>query len=102
MDLVRIAAALAALAALAGLLAGSAPAAAAAERGGDPNRQICKSKPVVGSRLKRIRECHSAAEWDDLKLAEQIGLGRQQYNGADGLGSQENYLPPGRSLEPPQ
>jgi hypothetical protein len=31
-----------------------------------------------------------------MKLAEQIGLGRQQFNGADGLGSQESYLPPGR------
>jgi hypothetical protein len=88
MDLVRIAAAAAVL------LAGAAPAAA--PRNEDPNRQICKSKPTVGSRLKRIRECHTAAEWDDLKLAEQIGLGRQQFNGADGLGSQESYLPPGR------
>ena len=91
MHLVRIAAAAAVL------LASAAPAAPATPRDkDDPNRQICKSKPVVGSRLKRIRECHTAAEWEDLKLAEQIGLGRQQFNGADGLGSQENYLPPGR------
>ncbi len=89
-----------AMTAAAAMLAASAPGAAAATGKGDgaedPNRQICKSKPVVGSRLKRIRECHSAAEWEDLKLAEQIGLGRMQINGADGLGARENYLPPGR------
>ena len=87
----------------AAMLAATAPGWAATQKSGesaDPNRQICKSKAVVGSRLKRIRECHTAAEWDDLKLAEQVGLGRQQFNGVDGLGSQENYLPPGRSLAP--
>ena len=88
MHLVRIAAAAAVL------LTSGAPAAAPGSE--DPDRRVCKSKPVVGSRLKRIRECHTAAKWDELKLAEQIGLGRQQINGADGLGVRENYLPPGR------
>lgn len=89
-----------AMSAAAAILAASAPAAAAAKKSGesaDPNREICKSKPVVGSRLKRVRECHTAAEWEDMKLAEQIGLGRQQFNGVDGLGARENYLPPGRA-----
>jgi hypothetical protein len=93
MHMVRIAAGLAVL------LAGTARAAPE-PRSEDPNRQICKSKPVVGSRLKRIRECHTAAEWDDMKLAEQVGLVRQQINGADGLGVRETYLPPGRTLAP--
>ena len=94
MDLVRIAAGLAVL------LASAAPAAAApADK--DPDRRICKSKPTIGSRLKRVRECHTAAEWEDLALAEQIGLGRQQMNGASGLGLNENYLPPGRGNTPP-
>lgn len=92
MHLVRIAAGMAVL------LTSAAPAAV--PRNDDPNRQICKSKPTVGSRLKRIRECHTAAEWDEMKLAEQIGLGRMQFNGADGLGARENYLPPGRTLSP--
>ena len=94
MDLVRIAAGLAVL------LAGAAPAAAA-PRNADPNRQICKSKPTVGSRVKRTRECHSAAQWEDMKLAEQIGLGRQQYHGADGLGARESYLPPAMAAQQP-
>ncbi|HYD37297.1 MAG TPA: hypothetical protein VEA60_06765 [Allosphingosinicella sp.] len=80
MRLVGIAAAAALLA------AGAAPAAAArkSEAKADPNREICKSKPVVGSRLKRIRECHTAAEWEDLKLQEQVGLMRKQINGDPG------------------
>jgi hypothetical protein len=73
-----------ALAAVAMLIGASAPAESSprkAETGADPAREICKSRPTVGSRLKRVRECHSAAEWDDMKLAEQVGLGRQQFNG---------------------
>ncbi|HEX8573337.1 MAG TPA: hypothetical protein VF759_11365 [Allosphingosinicella sp.] len=60
MDLVRVAAA----AALALATAVPAASAGAAATGGasDPDRQICKSKPVLGSRLKRVRECHSALE----------------------------------------
>ena len=70
--------------ATAALLAASAPGAAApkkGEAGYDPDRQICKSRPVVGSRLKRIRECATAAEWEDMKLQEQVGLMRKQTNG---------------------
>jgi hypothetical protein len=81
-----------AMAAALALLAASAPGLAAAgksDAAADPDRQICKSKPVVGSRLKRVRECHSAQQWEEMKLAEQIGLGRQQYNGAHGQSSEE-------------
>ena len=73
------------LALLAGL---TAPAGAAppkkGEPGWDPNREICKTKPVVGSRLKRVRECATAAEWEDMKLQERTGLMRKQTNGASG------------------
>ena len=50
----------------------------------DPDRQICKSKPVVGSRLKRIRECATAEQWEEMKLQEQVGLMRKQVNGDPG------------------
>jgi hypothetical protein len=78
MDLVRIAAGLALLA------AASAPGAAApakSKAGDDPDRQICRTKPVVGSRLKRVRECATAAQWEDMKLQERMGLMRKQTNG---------------------
>jgi hypothetical protein len=75
-------------AALAILAAGSGPAAASAggkeKKAYDPNREICKSKPVVGSRLQRIRECHTAQQWLEMKQQEQWGLRRQQFNGAPG------------------
>ena len=81
MHLVRIGAGLALM-----IAASPSPAAASAAAGrqADPNRMICKSKPVVGSRLKRVRECHTAQEWEDLKLQEQVGMLRKQFNGDPG------------------
>jgi hypothetical protein len=77
--------------------ASTAGAAAAAKKGEgayDPDREICKSRPVVGSRVQRVRECHTAQQWEELKLAERAGLARQQYNGAQGQSASELYLPP--------
>ena len=73
---------------LALLLAASAPAAATTtekvHKQADSNREICKSRPVVGSRLKRIRECATAQQWEEMKLQEQVGLMRKQVNGDPG------------------
>jgi hypothetical protein len=69
------------------LLAMASPGAAApkkGEAGYDPDRQICKSKSVVGSRLKRVRECATAQQWEDMKLQERTGLMRKQTNGDPG------------------
>ena len=82
MHLVGIAAASALLAA--GIAPASADAAGRKRQAEDMDRQICKSRSVVGSRLKRVRECHTAAEWEDLKLQEQVGLMRKQVNGDPG------------------
>ena len=81
MGMVRIAAGLAVTIALAAPAAASAPKVGAKA---DPDRQICKSKPVVGSRLKRIRECATAEQWEEMKLQEQVGLMRKQVNGDPG------------------
>ena len=93
MHLVRIAAGLALL--VAASAAGASPPRKG-EPGYDPNREICKSRPVVGSRVERVRECHSAEQWEELKLMERAGLMRAQHNGAPGEGQMETYLPPGR------
>ena len=80
MNMVRIAIA-------AALLIGPAQGIAAArkgERADDPGREICKSRPVVGSRLKRVRECATAEQWEEMKLQEQVGLMRKQVNGDPG------------------
>jgi hypothetical protein len=76
---------------LALLLAGSGQALAAPAKGkgaSDPNRQICKTRSVVGSRLARVRECATAQEWADMKLQERTGLMRKQTNGHSGLPNQ--------------
>lgn len=98
MSMISIAAGLA-------LLAAAAPGLAAPKKGQagyDPDRLICKSKAVVGSRVQRIRECHTALEWEELKFQESNGLMRQQINGMQSQSSQETYLPPGRGADMPQ
>jgi hypothetical protein len=75
------------IAAAALLGAGTMTAAAAPKKGDpawDPDREICKSKPVVGSRLKRVRECATAQQWEDMKLQDWTGLMRRQTNGSPG------------------
>ena len=74
------------LAASAMLVAPAAPGAAAEKekRAWDPDREICKSQAVLGSRLKRVRVCMTAQQWEELKQQEQWGLRRKQYNGASG------------------
>ena len=87
MRLVGIAAGMAAgLALLPGVAAQAEAAPKKGVAGYDPERQICKTKPVVGSRLKRVRECATAAQWEDMKLQERTGLMRRQTNGASGMG----------------
>lgn len=54
------------------------------EPGYDPERQICKSRPVLGSRVKRVRECATAAQWEEMRLQERTGLMRKQVNGSPG------------------
>jgi hypothetical protein len=34
---------------------------------GDPNRVICRTEQQIGSRLQKIRRCHTAAEWAEIK-----------------------------------
>ena len=80
----RISAIAAALALLATSAAPGAAAPAASGKKADPDRQICKSKPAIGSRLKRIRECATAQQWEEMELAERMGLMRKQVNGDPG------------------
>jgi hypothetical protein len=74
----------AALAVLAAALPAIPAAAKRQSAASDPDRQICKSRPVVGSRLKRIRTCMSAQEWEELELQEELGMMRKQTNGDPG------------------
>jgi hypothetical protein len=49
--------------------------------GYNPDKMICVSRDVVGSRLQTVRECHTAQQWQDQKMQEMVGLARQQHNG---------------------
>ena len=89
----RIAPIVAGLALLASAQAAGAKAPKPGEAGWDPDRRICKSRPVVGSRLKRVRECASAQQWEEMAVAERMGLMRQQYNGAPGCNA-DPYVSP--------
>ena len=75
------------LAASLALAAVASPGAAVPNKGqqaNDPNREICKSQGTIGSRLKRVRVCMTAQEWEELEFQEQLGLRRKQFNGDPG------------------
>jgi hypothetical protein len=70
---------------LADLLAPQGVTAAGRQRAKyDPDKLICESRELIGSRLKRIRVCHTAQEWEEVRTQEKVGLMRKQYNGASG------------------
>jgi 3-phenylpropionate/cinnamic acid dioxygenase small subunit len=52
----------------------------------DPDRMICESREVIGSRLQRVRVCHTAQEWEEVRTQEKVGLMRRQHNGGSGAG----------------
>lgn len=43
-----------------------------------PTRTVCRSEPVIGSRLKTERRCATAAEWDEVKRSERLIVERTQ------------------------
>ena len=51
---------------------------AAAKKNHDPNRVICKTIEESGSRLKRVRACHTQAEWDELRRQMKQNIDRIQ------------------------
>ena len=89
---------LAIAAAMALMAAAASPGVAAAKKGraaDDPERMICRSHSVIGSRVQKVRECHTAQEWEELKLQEQLGLGRKQMNGDKGCTYEPGSAPCG-------
>jgi hypothetical protein len=53
----------------------------AANGPGDPNQTICKREEVTGSRLEGAKECHTRAEWAQIKAT---GYDKLQMLGAPG------------------
>jgi hypothetical protein len=59
------------------------PAAFAAESGTkkdkkDPDRLICRSEEVLGSRLAKNKRCLTAAQWDEERRAQRTLIDRAQ------------------------
>lgn len=57
------------------------------EETGDPNRIVCKTVKVIGSRLAREKSCHTAAEWADIRrqqrmVAEKVQAFKPSFCGA--------------------
>jgi hypothetical protein len=52
------------------------------------NKQICRTFPNTGSRLSRTRECHTAAEWIEIRRQLKQTIDRAQserpLNGKEG------------------
>ena len=45
---------------------------------GDPNRMICRSEEVVGSRLQTKKTCMTAVQWDQLEREQRASVERIQ------------------------
>jgi hypothetical protein len=52
--------------------------------GYNPDKMICVSRDMIGSRLQSVRECHTAQQWEDQKAQEAVGLAAKQHNGDPG------------------
>jgi len=52
----------------------------------DPNKVICHSEPVLGSRLQVNKTCHTAQEWADLRQQQRDTVERVQSGGLMGPG----------------
>lgn len=48
------------------------------EEVGDPNRVICRTYHETGSRLKKERTCHTAAEWAEIRRQQRMTVDRIQ------------------------
>jgi hypothetical protein len=56
------------VAAAAAAAPGAVKLASNTQPAGDPNVVICKREDVTGSRLSAAKECHTRAEWLQLKI----------------------------------
>ena len=59
-------------------LAASEASGAKTAATGDPNRRICKTVKVTGTRLGKAKVCRSAMEWSEQTAQNRQGLERAQ------------------------
>lgn len=46
----------------------------------DPNRMICKTEPVLGSRLAKNKTCMTAQQWEEQRRLSRMEIDRSQAN----------------------
>lgn len=66
---------------IAAILMSAAPAVASGEakkKQTDPNRIICRTEEVIGSRLQSKRRCLSATEWTQMETDQRNSVERIQ------------------------
>lgn len=56
----------------------ASPAVAKNKKQSDPNRLICKSEEMVGSRLQTKKTCLTAMQWDQLQRDQRMTVERVQ------------------------
>ena len=64
----------------ASVLAQAQPAAVPAVEKDDPNKPVCHTMDITGSRLGKRRECRTPAEWAAISAASRQDVERQQTN----------------------
>lgn len=72
--------ALATMSAVPVFAAQDAPPPAAKKPTKDPNRMVCETQEVLGSRLATRRVCMTAAEWADLRARDRQAIDQGQRN----------------------
>ena len=58
--------------------AGAAAAETKSASTRDPNRMVCRTEPVVGSRLAKARRCMTAGEWAEMKRLDRQAIEKTQ------------------------
>lgn len=62
-------------------------AAVAGKAEADKQKVVCRTIDATGSRLQKRRECHTLAEWTEIRMLDRQALERTQsnrYNGNSG------------------
>ncbi|HEY7810051.1 MAG TPA: hypothetical protein VIA98_06700 [Allosphingosinicella sp.] len=59
----------------------AAAADTASKSARDPNRTVCRTEQVVGSRLAKVKRCMTAAEWAEIKRLDRQALEKSQNRG---------------------
>jgi hypothetical protein len=67
-----------------GAASASAEEQSSKSKRGDPNKLICKTMEENGQKLRRVRACHTAAEWAEMRRQTRAAIEHIQNSRATG------------------